>query len=87
MLYYPLMNYFRLVLFFFIPIGAAYDFYYLGFGGPLLSQLLMMMIEISSPGYLLKRDKVIFPLNNFIIMLMELSILLRYHRHRFCGFG
>lgn len=50
MLYYPLMNYFRLLIFF-LPIGMSYDLYYSGFGGPLLSQLLMMMIEISSPGY------------------------------------
>lgn len=74
MLYYPLMNYFRLLIFF-LPIGMSYDLYYTGFGGPLLSQLLMMMIEISSPGYELKRDKIMYPVNNFLLMLIELSIL------------
>lgn len=74
MLYYPLMNYFRLLLFF-VPIGASYDMHYMGFGGPLFSQLLMMMIEISSPGYLLKRDKIMYPICNFFILLMELSTL------------
>jgi hypothetical protein len=43
MLYYPLMVYIRL-LFFFIPIGASYDFYYCSFAGPIFSQFFMMMI-------------------------------------------
>jgi hypothetical protein len=43
MLYYPVMNYLRL-MFFFLPIGAAYDLYYISFGGPIISQLFMMMI-------------------------------------------
>jgi hypothetical protein len=44
MLYYPLMNFTRLLIFF-IPIGAAYDLYYVSFGGAIISQLFMMMIE------------------------------------------
>lgn len=67
MLYYPLMTYLRLMLFF-LPIGASYDFYYFSFGGAIISQLFMMMIEISSPGYVKKRDRFFYPLNNFLLM-------------------
>ena len=67
MLYYPVMNYLRL-MFFFLPIGAAYDLYYVSFGGPILSQLFMMMIEVSSPGYTKKKDRFLYPLNNFLLL-------------------
>jgi hypothetical protein len=43
MLYYPVMNYLRLLLFF-VPIGASWDFYYASYGGAILAQLIMMMI-------------------------------------------
>ena len=67
MLYYPLMNFVRLLVFF-VPIGAAYDLYYISFGGAIISQLFMMMIEVSSPGYTSKRD-------NFLLLTMELCII------------
>ena len=74
MLYYPLMNFVRLLVFF-VPIGAAYDLYYISFGGAIISQLFMMMIEVSSPGYTSKRDKFMYPLNNFLLLTMELCII------------
>lgn len=67
MLYYPVMNYLRLLVFF-LPIGAAYDLYYLSFGGAIISQLFMMMIEVSSPAYSKKRDRFFYPLNNFLLL-------------------
>ena len=75
MLYYPLMNYSRLVLLVFLPIGLGYDVEYLCFGGPILGHLLMMMIEVSSPGYTRRKDRILAPLNNFLIMLMILCNL------------
>jgi hypothetical protein len=73
MLYYPLMNYFRLAFLFFLPIGAFYDLYYVSFGGPILSQLIIVMLEVSSPGYSRRRDRILCPINNFLLMLMQLG--------------
>lgn len=71
MLYYPVMNYLRLLLFF-VPIGASWDFYYASYGGAILAQLIMMMIEVSCSGYTLRRDKILFPLQNFLLMIGQL---------------
>ena len=65
------MNYFRLLIYF-IPIGASWDFYYASYGGAITSQLLMMMIEVSSTGYILRRDRILFPLQNFLVVIMHL---------------
>jgi hypothetical protein len=67
------MNFLRLLLFF-VPIGAAYDLYYISFGGAIISQFFMMMIEVSSPGYTNKRDNFFYPLNNFLLLNIELCI-------------
>jgi hypothetical protein len=71
MLYQPLLNYLRLLIFF-LPIGAGYDLYYISFGGMIISQLFMVMADISCPFYTNRRDKILFPLNNFVLMLIEL---------------
>ena len=70
-LYYPIMIYLRLLAFF-LPLGAAYDVYYFSFGGPILSQLVITMLEISCPQYTRKRDKVVYPFVNFFLMLAML---------------
>lgn len=65
------MNYFRLLIYY-IPIGASWDFYYASYGGAITSQLLMMMIEVSSTGYVLRRDRILFPLQNFLLVIVHL---------------
>lgn len=65
------MNYFRLVIYF-LPIGLSWDFYYASFGGAIISQLLIMMMEVSSTGYILLRDKILFPLQNFMMIVVQL---------------
>lgn len=65
------MNYFRLIIYY-LPIGLSWDFYYASYGGAITSQLIMMMIEISSTGYLLKRDKILFPIQNFLFVIIHL---------------
>lgn len=70
-LYYPLMNYVRLLIFF-IPIGSCWDIYYASYGGVIVSQLLMMMIQISCTGYINNRDKILFPINNFLFIAISL---------------
>ena len=67
MLYHPLLNYLRLLIFF-IPIGAGYDIRYVCFGGAIFSQLFIVMADISCPYFLNRRDKVFGPLNNFLLM-------------------
>jgi len=74
MLYYPLMNFIRLLILF-VPIDIAYDVYFVSFGGAIISQLFMMMIEVSSPGYTSKIDKFLYPFNNFLLLTMELCII------------
>jgi hypothetical protein len=65
------MNYFRLFLYF-LPIGLSWDFYYASYGGSITAQLMMMMIEVSSTGYILLRDKILFPLQNFMMIMVQL---------------
>jgi hypothetical protein len=72
MLYHPLVNYIRLLIFF-VPIGAGYDLYYLAFGGPLFAQLFMMMADVSCPYFWNRRDRVFMPLGNFLFILLQLG--------------
>ena len=73
MLYHPLINYLRLLLFF-VPIGAGYEIYYVSFGGAIISQLFIVMADISCPFFWNRRDRVLGPLNNFLLMGLELGI-------------
>jgi len=75
MLYHPLVNYLRLLMFF-TPIGAGYDIYYLAFGGPLVAQLFMMMADVSCPYFLNRRDRIFMPIGDFLFMLLLLGILM-----------
>lgn len=75
MLYHPLVNYLRLLLFF-LPIGAGFDLYYVAFGGPLVAQLFMMMADVSCPFFNNRRDRIFMPFGNFLFMLIQLGIFL-----------
>lgn len=72
MLYHPLIDYLRLLAFF-VPIGAGREIYYVSFGGPIFSQLFIMMADISCPHFTYRKDRVLGPLNNFLLLLIELS--------------
>ncbi len=76
-MYYPAMRYLILV-FYFISIGLSWDFYYVSFGGPIIAQLTSLMFEVSSTPYILLRDKIISPLNNFLFVIVHLCNLLHY---------
>ena len=85
-LYYPLMNYMRLLVFF-IPIGASYDFAYASFGGVIVSQLLYIMFSVSFSGFVKSRDSLVYPLCDFLFMILQLGNFLFYqspHCHRTC---
>ena len=43
MMYYPVMNYLRLLIYF-VPIGAGWDVLYASYGGPIAAQLFIVMI-------------------------------------------
>ncbi len=66
------MNFLRLWIFF-LPIGAAYDFTYGSFGGVIVSQLLFVMFSVSSSGFVRSRDSVVYPLCDFLLMILQLS--------------
>lgn len=71
------MNYLRLLLFF-IPIGASFDFTYASFGGVIVSQLLYIMFSVSSSGFVRNRDSLVYPLCDFLFMLLQLCTSLSY---------
>jgi hypothetical protein len=79
-LYYPVMNYLRLLLFF-VPIGASYDFSYASFGGVIISQLLYIMFSVSSSGFVKSRDSLVYPLCDFLFMILQLGNFLSYSAH------
>jgi hypothetical protein len=47
----------------------------LSYGGPIAAQFVMLMIEISSTGYLELRDKILFPIHSFLLMLVQIGNL------------
>lgn len=58
---------------FFIPIGAAYDFTYGSFGGVIVSQMIYIMFTVSSSGFIKARDSVVYPLCDFLLLILQLS--------------
>lgn len=66
------MNFLRVIAYF-LPIGLFWDYYYLSYGGAIAGQLFILMAEVSSTGYRLRRDKVLFPLQNFLLVVVHLS--------------
>lgn len=74
MLYYPLLDCIRQLIFF-IPIGAGEELYYVSFGGAIVSQLFITMSDISCPYFLNRRDKIVRPFTNFLLLGIELSII------------
>jgi hypothetical protein len=65
------MNYLRVVVYC-LPIGLFWDYYYLSYGGAINAQLAILMAEVSSSSYLLRRDRILFPLHNFLILIIHL---------------
>lgn len=57
-------------------IGFAYDFHYVQFGGVIAAQVIFMMIQISSSGYRLKRNKIVYPIMDFIYVIFFLGMSL-----------
>lgn len=72
MLYYPSMHLAKLMLGH-LCLGFAYDYHYVQFGGVIAAHVMYMMIQISSSGYKIKRDKIIYPFVDFIYVLFYLS--------------
>lgn len=70
-MYYPAMRYI-ILLFYYLPIGLSWDFYYISFGGPIIAQLTIMMFEVSSTPYILLRDKILSPIHNFLFVIVHL---------------
>ena len=66
------MNYWRFIVFF-LPIGMAYDFTYASFGGTIVAQLFYIMFTVSSSGYVKGRDSLVYPLCDFLLMLLQLG--------------
>lgn len=73
MLYYPVMNLLR-IMFSHLCVGFAPDFHYVQFGGVIFGQVFYMMIQISCSGYKLTRDKIIYPIIDFVYGTFLLSI-------------
>jgi hypothetical protein len=71
-IYFPCMNYLRVVAYC-LPIGLCWDYYYLSYGGAITAQLGILMAEVSSSSYLLRRDRVLFPLQNFMLLIVHLG--------------
>lgn len=68
------MCFLRLLLYF-VPIGLIWDCNELAYGGPLASQLLAVMVETTSPAYIQLRDRILFPVMNFLMILVQLSVV------------
>ena len=69
--YYPLMNYTRIIIYFLVL--ANYSYPYLAFGAPIFAQLLVLMIDVSSPAFLRGRDRLLNPLQNFLMVLVHIG--------------
>ena len=74
-IYFPIMNYTRFLIYFLI-IGANQLSTFLPYAGPILSQLIILMIEVSSPVYSSRRDRILYPLLNFLMMLAQICKLM-----------
>jgi len=74
MLYYPSMNVLRTIIAH-LCLGLAPDFHYVQFGGPIVSEIFFLMIQVSSSGYMLTRHRVIYPLLNFLQIMFLLCTL------------
>lgn len=74
MLYYPAMNVGR-IIFAHLCIGFAPDFHYVQFGGVIAAQVFYMMIQISCSGYTYARNKVLYPILDFLYTIFLLSNL------------
>lgn len=71
------MNFGRLLLFY-IPIGACSDMTYISFGGLIVSQLFYVMFNVSSSGFLKGRDSFVYPMTDFLIIILQLSTIFTY---------
>ena len=65
MLYYPVMNQIRLT-FAFLCNGFAPDFHHIQFGGVLAGQVFYLMMQISCSPYIKTKDKVLYPILDFL---------------------
>lgn len=54
-------------------MGFAYDFHYVQFGGVIAGQVFYMMIQISSSGYKLLRNIIIYPILDFMFLIVLLG--------------
>jgi cell shape-determining protein MreD len=68
------MNYLR-VLVYCLPIGLFWDINYASYGGAIAAQMGILMAEVSSSSYLLRRDRILFPLQNFMLLVVHLCII------------
>jgi hypothetical protein len=63
------MNYLRLLVFY-ITIGSTYDIDYSAYGGPIASQFFYMMMMVSCTGYTKRRDMLIYPFCDFLLIII-----------------
>lgn len=74
MLYYPAMNAGRLI-FAHLCIGFAIDFHYVQFGGVIAAHVVYMMVQISSSGFKSKRNKLVYPILDFLYVVFYLTFI------------
>ena len=74
-LYYPSMNFIRLFCFF-LSIGAATEFSYVQYSVPIVAQVVYIMFGISCPGYIRKRDKIIYVIFEFLMIVIMMNFIL-----------
>lgn len=71
-LYYPVMNLGRIIIGH-LCLGFAPDFHYVQFGGVIAGQVFYMMIQISSSGYKDARNKIMYPIIDFLYIIFLLG--------------
>lgn len=73
-IYYPCMNYIRLFVYF-LPIGLIWDCKELTYGAPIASQFLILIMDTTSSPYILIKDKILFPLLNFLLIAVQMGVI------------
>lgn len=69
------MNLGRLI-FAHLCLGFAPDFHYVQYGGVIAAHVIYMMVQISSSGYKTKRNKLVYPIIDFLYVVFFLGISL-----------
>lgn len=66
-------------------LGFAPDFHYVQFGGVIAGQVFYMMIQISSSGYKDTRNKIMYPILDFLYIIFLVGTLVAICRFYWSG--